>query len=241
MNILIIPAEGDSIETETWYKKDVQCHYGAKIYVLDIEPDLNISRGVDASIEKFFCNHHDSFEIHAQGGFGAYVAYRILCLFPNNIAKVFFIGGAPSDSMTSIARLFHKYLSRLWYFSRIPFFADDPNPTRDEAIKMIKNSSTKTMRANPKYYCAQLVHIGTWKLDDAWMPPNGCDAFFVPNGDTVRPKWWDNTYNNELAKASWKKHGVQSTEKPLNHFSFYSLMPSKSLFDVMDSVRTWFL
>lgn len=92
MNILIIPAEGDSVETETWYKKDVQHHYGAKTCVLDIQPDLNISRGVDASIKKFFCNHHGSFEIHAQGGFGAYVAYRILCLFPNNIARVFLSG-----------------------------------------------------------------------------------------------------------------------------------------------------
>lgn len=27
-NILIIPAEGDSVETESWYAKDVSYHYG---------------------------------------------------------------------------------------------------------------------------------------------------------------------------------------------------------------------
>lgn len=27
INILIIPAEGDSVDTESWYVNDVSCHY----------------------------------------------------------------------------------------------------------------------------------------------------------------------------------------------------------------------
>ena len=139
--------------------------------------------------------------------------------------------------MTPIAKIFHRYISRLWRFSRAPFFADDPNPTHNETIAKIRQSSTEFMRRYPDFYCAQLVHIGRWNPDPGWTMPKSCKGYFVPNGDTVRPKWWDNTYNNKAAKKEWHKHGVYSTDKPGGFFSFYSMMPSEELHLIMDSVR----
>lgn len=238
-SILIIPAEGDSVKTEGWYQRAVESRYDSRyVHVLDCQRDLAL---IDESISFFFerrCRSHESFEIHAQGGFGAFVALKVLeSSYSESVHRVFLIGGAPCEAMTPIARLFHLYISRLWYMSKIPFFADDPNPNNDPRIELIKKSSTMAMREDPKYYRDQLICIGTWSIGKDWRVPQGTKVYFIPNGDTVRPKWWDNTYNNDRAAEIWRRHGVMPLAKPGSNFSFYSLMPTEALFRVMDTAR----
>ena len=235
INILIIPAEGDSVETESWYAKDVSYHYGtSQVQIFQYNGNRSVIDGIRESIADFFDQHEGKFEIHAQGGFGAAVAYEMAMYRPSQIERIFFIGGAPCTAMRLIQRIFHKYLSRLWYFSKIPFFADDPNPNNDEVIAAIKQSSTDCMRADPLLYCNQLRLIGEWK-------PKKClediEAYFIPNGNSPRPDWWDNSYDNKKSAQIWAHYGVKSLPKPSGGFSFYSLMPSTELFKVLDSVR----
>lgn len=235
INILIIPAEGDSVETESWYAKDVSYHYGtSQVQIFQYNGNKSITRGIQESVADFFNQHEEKFEIHAQGGFGAAVAYEMAMYRPSQIERIFFIGGAPCTAMRFIQKIFHKYLSRLWYFSKIPFFADDPNPSNDEVIAAIKQSSTDCMRADPLLYCNQLRLIGDWE-------PKKClkniEAYFIPNGDSPRPDWWDNSYDNKKAAKIWESYGVKPLPKPGGGFSFYSLMPSEELFKVLDTVK----
>ncbi len=243
--IIVIPAEGDSVDTEQPYINALKEHYhkqGKELEIIAFEHTSTscTPKALVHDIKKFFAQHDfaERAEIHAQGGLGASIAYRMLILHPELIHHVFFVGGAPSDAMTGIAKLFHRYISRLWYLSHIPFFADDPNPRRDPVIDQIRASSTAAMRANPLRYRNQLIHLGTWRLSPAWQLPKSCEAYFVPNGETVRPTWWDNSYDNRLAVKIWAEHGVGSTRRPGQNFSFYSLMPAHELFQVMDEVRT---
>ena len=235
ISILIIPAEGDSVDTESWYATDVSRHYDTnQVQIFQYNGNKSITNGIQESIADFFNQHDNKFEIHAQGGFGAAVAYEMALYRPDQIERIFFIGGAPCTAMRLIQKVFHKYLSRLWYFSKIPFFADDPNPSNDEVIAAIKQSSTDCMRADPLLYCNQLRLIGEWE-------PKKCleniEAYFVPNGDSLRPDWWDNSYDNKKAAQIWENYGVKSLPKPSGGFSFYSLMPSEELFKVLDTVR----
>lgn len=235
INILIIPAEGDSVETESWYAKDVSCHYDtSQVQIFQYNGSRSIINGIQESVTDFFDQNEGKFEIHAQGGFGAAVAYEMAMYRPSQIERIFFIGGAPCTAMRFIQRVFHRYLSRLWYFSKIPFFADDPNPHNDEVIAAIKQSSTDCMRKDPLLYCNQLGLIGRWvpkkRLENI-------EAYFIPNGDSLRPDWWDNSYDNKKAAQIWALYGVKSLPKPSGGFNFYSLMPSKELFKVLDSVR----
>lgn len=244
--IVIIPAEGDSVETEQLYITKLREHYrkqGIELRILVFEYGRDRCEPEDVARSAYDFFHKHSFElggyaeIHAQGGFGASVAYRMLALCSHLIHCVFFIGGAPGDAMPGIAKLFHLYFSRLWYASRVPFFADDPNPTRDPEIEQVRMSSTLAMRANPLCYRNQLVHLATWRLQEDWRAPRSCRAFFVPNGETVRQRWRDNSFNNELAAKIWAEHGVVSTRQPGDNFSFYNMMPTEALFSVMDEVR----
>ena len=248
--IIVIPAEGDSPDTETAYVKRLKRYYTKvhhrQLNVLVFEHDCVSKDRMDIFIStilrvRWFVQEHDleNAEIHAQGGLGAFVAYEFLRYCPEKIATVFMVGGAPSDAMTWVAKLFHRGLIRLWYHFRwlIPFFADDPNPKNDETIERIKASSTEFMRAYPEVYRNQLLYIGEWCISDDWQALSTYKVYFVPNGKTVRPTWWDNTYNNERAKEVWARHGVQCTEAPGDNFSFYSLMPAQALFKIMDSVR----
>lgn len=235
INILIIPAEGDSVETESWYAKDVSYHYGtSQVQIFQYNGNKSITRGIQESVADFFNQHEEKFEIHAQGGFGAAVAYEMAMYRPSQIERIFFIGGAPCTAMRFIQKIFHKYLSRLWYFNKIPFFADDPNPSNDEVIAAIKQSSTDCMRADPLLYCNQLRLIGDWE-------PKKClkniEAYFIPNGDSPRPDWWDNSYDNKKAAKIWESYGVKPLPKPGGGFSFYSLMPSEELFKVLDTAK----
>lgn len=235
ISILIIPAEGDSVDTESWYATDISRHYGTnQVQIFQYNGNKSIINGIQESIADFFNQHDEKFEIHAQGGFGAAVAYEMALYRPDQIERIFFIGGAPCTAMRLIQKVFHKYLSRLWYFSKIPFFADDPNPSNDEVIAAIKQSSTACMRADPLLYCNQLRLIGEWKpkkcLDDI-------EAYFIPNGNSLRPDWWDNSYDNKKAAQIWESYGVKTLPKPSGGFSFYSLMPSEELFKVLDTVR----
>ena len=241
-NFLIIPAEGDSPETEYWYAAKLQRYYDCNsISVLSHSNNYDIGSGIFESIRQFFnedrARRNSVFEVHAQGGLGAACAYFMARRYPENIERIFFIGGAPANAMTTPAKLFHRYVSLAWYYSKIPYFADDPNPENDKTIAKIKASSTKTMRRDPKLYCNQLRFIGEWNPMSRWRVPKNIEAFFVPNGDTVRPKWWDNTYDNKKAKSIWSKYGVKSTQKPAYNFSFYSMMPAEALFEVMDIAR----
>ena len=260
-NILVVPAEGDSVETEQLYVNDLIQHYDLapqQVKVLDFfgnyqgvaqiiamfcdcEPSIartlgkNLSTAAQAIIDIFFEKDDGSsnYEVHAQGGFGAYLAYLMLSYHPERLDRVFFIGGAPSDAMMFYQKWFHRSFSKFWYATKIPFFADDPNPYHDPKIASIKASSTATMRANPWLYREQLILIGTWTIQDPrWRPKVPC--YFVPNGKTVRAAWLDNSYDNEKASEIWGKHGVKTTGRPEQNFSFYSMMPSEALFKVMD-------
>ena len=235
---LVIPAEGDSVETERWYVQNLKAHYPYSwVYVFRYNGDRDINIGIRDSVRNF---HEEmpaiSFEIHAQGGFGAAVASYLAMHYPENVEYIFFIGGAPSTAMPKIAKFFHCWLSRLWYLSKIPFFADDPNPRHDPIISRIKRYSTKTMRKNPELYRNQLIFIGYWIPPKSWQLPYRV-GFFIPNGKTVRPAWLDNSYDNKKAAELWKIHNVTTTPAPGNYFSFYSMMPTDALFKVMDSVR----
>lgn len=235
INILIIPAEGDSVETESWYAKDVSCHYDtSQVQIFQYNGNRSVIDGIRESIADFFDQHEGKFEIHAQGGFGAAVAYEMALCQPSQITRIFFIGGAPCTAMRFIQRVFHRYLSHLWYISKIPFFADDPNPNNNEVIAAIKRSSTDCMRKDPLLYCNQLGLIGKWVPEKRL---ENIEAYFIPNGDSLRPDWWDNSYDNKKAAQIWAHYGVKSLPKPSGGFSFYSLMPSKELFKVLDSVR----
>lgn len=239
--VLVIPAEGDSVETMQWYIKKLCGFHGDKIRVLvfdnKVVPDRNwrnLGEIMQQKVETFaygYFKKDTKVEIHAQGGFGAYVAYLFMSSYSSLISSVFFVGGAPSPAMTPIAKFFHKFFVKIWYYAPIPFFADDPNPMNDPDIRRIKQSSTKFMRENALLYRNQLLWIGHWTLPEKWRAL--CPAYFVPNGDTVRPKWWDNTYSEEKAMLIWKNHWVGATEKPGNYFSFYSMMPAEELFAVM--------
>lgn len=248
--VIVIPAEGDSKETEIWYIKALKSYY-KKVHGMTLEV-LVFEHGSDERYEndifmstclgvRDFAQRHNfqKAEIHAQGGLGACVAYEFLRYCPERIARVFMVGGAPCEAMTWVATAFHLGFIRFWYRIRkiVPFFADDPNPTNDETIAKIKDLSTKVMRARPKMYRNQLLHIGQWSPLKVWRVPEECQVYFVPNGDTVRPRLWDNTYDNRKAEEAWARYGVLATRKPGGNFSFYSMMPARELFVVMDEVR----
>lgn len=243
--IIVIPAEGDAPETEIWYIQKLKAHY-QKAEVLVFEHDykgkehLNVFLSTVLQVRRFVAEHYfTEAEIHAQGGLGALVAYEFLRYCPERIATVFMVGGAPSGAMTGIAKLFHRVIVRGWYHLQwfFPFFADDPNPENDEDIAQIKASSTEVMRRDPLLYRNQLILIGGWGLSEDWQVPAGCQVYFVPNGKTVRPIWWDNTYDSVRARELWREHGVLTTPQPGKNFSFYSMMPACELFEVMDNVR----
>lgn len=265
--ILVIPAEGDSPKTEQWYINELKQHYGPKVDIIVFQhsQNPNIAAGTLQQIRKTALLHKlRDVEIHAQGGLGAYVACQMEYLLNSqqpvrsHISRIFFIGGAPSNAMTRIAKLFHRYFAYIWHLSPVPFFADDPNPHNDPIIDQIRRSSTQTMRSNPKLYRNQLALIGNWGKNGNIIDPeiirsmqttttlkaknhptanSICESFFVPNGETIRPKWWDNTYDQEKAIISWRKHGVNVTSQPTDNFSFYSMMPAKAPFAAMDEVR----
>jgi len=243
----VIPAEGDSPETEQWYIRRLAKWYekndGERPRILVFDATVakcdkswrGLSQEYYFLLQKFAMEHCMDLrqaEIHAQGGMGA--ALAVMSLSWVTPQRVFFIGGAPAEAMTGIAKFFHRYFVRLWYYLPIPFFADDPPNDADSAE--IRAWSTQCMKSNPLLYRNQLLMIGHFGLRPGCQL--GCPAFFVPNGDTARgKKYWDNTYDNDLAKAVWQQHGVSATEKPEGGFSFYNLMPAEELFSVMDKVR----
>lgn len=250
--IIVIPAEGDSADTELWYIRGLQKYYsqnGQPEPVVHVYRDTSTAQtlaDVRRSVQSFF-QHLDSelgyeatdLEVHAQGGYGAIVLHIMAIDYPDRIKHGFFIGGAPSNAMTLVAKIFHALIARLWYWSHIPFFADDPNPHRAIEVESIRASSTRTMNQDRLKYCRQLNLIARWTIQDSvrlgWKPK----LFFVPNGLTTRPTWWDNTYNDEKSRAIWVKHGVTVTSRPKSNFSFYSLYPWDELFKVMDEVRVF--
>lgn len=261
--IVVIPAEGDSAETEIWYVKALKQHYKIarrkrpKILVFEHDSSaeavkLGVALSTQLSVYEFIRRHHlGKVEIHAQGGLGAYVACEFLRqyelqrdsedrkkgMIPTN---VFMIGGASSETMTWIAAYFHRWHIRLWYRIRkiIPFFADDPpNSKCDEEIAKIRASSTQVMRANPELYRDQILCIGNWRIAKDWKVPRDVNVWYVPNGKTLRSKMRDNSYDDEKAKASWLRHGALITGQPEDNFSFYTMMPAQALFQVMDDVR----
>lgn len=260
---IVIPAEGDSSEVEIWYIDVLKTHYRRKyhteIEVLVFEHDNSaeaVKYGIAVSTQirvREFINKHKfgRAEIHAQAGLGSYVAYEFLryCELQNepgfcgrkiSLTNVFMIGGAPSDAMTWAARWFRRYFSYFWYHIRwlVPFFADDPpNPECQEEIDKIKAVSTRVMRANPELYRDQLAFLGYWCIPDDWRVPDGVKVWFVPNGEVLRSKLRDNTYDDLVARACWEKHEVKITAQPGKNFSLYSMMPAKALFKVMDEVR----
>lgn len=262
--IIVIPAEGDSPETEIWYIKALKSYYRTrckkeKLQVLVFEHDgsaeamkLGVSLSTQLQVRKFIQEHEmGTVEIHAQGGLGAYVAYEFLRYVEKqedvgfygkkiNLVNVFLIGGAPSNAMTWAAKIFHRYFAPLWYHIRwlVPFFADDPpNPRYNQEIDKIRESSTQTMRNNPRLYRDQLQFIGWWQAPDDWRVASRCNVWYVPNGETLRSKLRDNTYDDVKARACWRNHGVVATHRPEENFSFYSMMPAIALFAVMDEVR----
>lgn len=263
--ILVIPAEGDSPATEQWYIQKLKQHYGqgTKVLVFDYGQDPDAEGSIQRKIIECAKDYNfQNLEIHAQGGLGAYTACQMYYHWDfgkahKRIKRIFFIGGAPSSAMTWPAKLFHRYFAYLWYILPIPFFADDPNPHHDPIIDRIRRSSTQVMQSNPKLYRNQLALIGKWGKDSIaikfdrrefqeWIQVfehkhshvhDSCKFYFVPNGETVRPKWWDNTYSPQKAIKVWAKNGVQTISQPSNNFSFYSMMPAESLFKVMDEVR----
>ena len=242
--IIVIPAEGDSEDTEYWYIKALKRRYkraNVLVYQHDLsEQTKNVFMGTCMGVRNFVQeNNFQKAEIHAQGGLGAHVAYEFLRYCPEKISTVFMIGGAPCEAMTGAAKFFHRWFARAWYHAQwlVPFFADDPNPNDDEIIVKIKVSSTATMQENPIAYRNQLLYIGYWSPEKTWKVPTGCRVFYIPNGETVRSKLRDNTYDDQKAKDVWSQHGVLITRQPRNYFSFYSLMPAQELFTVMGEVR----
>lgn len=245
--ILVIPAEGDSPDTERVYVNKLAKYYRSRdceariiVFNHNVE-ELDIATSTDATIkammnQRGFCK----LEIHAQGGLGAFVAYRILRLAPERVKRVFFIGGAPSAAMTEAAKFFHQRFIKFWYWLHkhriVRFFADDPNPHNDPDVAEIKQSSTEFMRAYPELFRNQILLIGEWMPDTFWKAP--CEAYFVPNGQTKRNPTRDNTYDYASAASIWYKFGVIATRAPGGFFSFYTMMPAEELFTVMDEYRT---
>lgn len=260
---VVIPAEGDSPETEQAYIKRLRTWYtkkdgvAPKILVFDhasIRQDVEWwqlaspkYRYISMAVASFISEHLDDLanpqdvEIHASGGFGALVAATFLRWQTDVFWRCFMIGGAPSEAMTVVAKIFHRYFVRLWYHLPFPpFFADDP--LNDADSLEIKRLSTKCMQANPKFYRDQLLAIGHWHwqkltvdMDSDYVKP---EIYFVPNGKTRwYKKYWDNTYNNVKAQKVWRQYGVKSTRVPHKGFSFYNMMPAEELFAVMDEVR----
>lgn len=248
--IIVIPAEGDSVATESWYVQALRNYYERQrqpqdqleVLVFRHSENPDVVAGTREGVEEFVRNNwFEDAEIHAQGGFGAYVALRLCRACPEQIRRVFFIGGAPSDAMPPIQKWFHRSFARLWYRLPVKFFADDPkhpDPEIDETIQQIRASSTACMRANPLRYRNQLVHIGYWNPRQSDIPQRpDFRAYYVPNGKTFRSETWDNSYDDAAAREAWQRLGVDVTDRPGNFFSFYSMMPAEELFMVMDLVR----
>ena len=84
--VVVIPAEGDSSETASWYAEAVVEHYGRQpkrnltVYTYNPAEVLNWRNDdeLDRSLERF-CRPfwHQAVEIHAQAGLGALIACRI--------------------------------------------------------------------------------------------------------------------------------------------------------------------
>ncbi len=255
--ILVIPSEGNSPDTEQWYIKKLKERYGKELNVIVFEPSQNpnICQGVHESVDHFLRsygqswpatsqNHKESkiqkLEIHAQAGIGSFTAFTLYNhpLAHAYIERIFFIGGAPRQAMTKPAFLLHRYLSWIWYFSPIPFFAGNLNPTRSFEMECIRKRSTTCMRQHPRLYRNQLVHLSNWTLPKDWYRwATDPDCFFVPNGASERSFRLDRTYDNERAIEIWSDHGVMITKPPEDNFSMYNLSPANALFDVMDHER----
>ncbi len=83
LEILVIPAEGDNTETETWYMNDVRRRYeNTKVSTLGIKSGTNIGKDVDDSIRHLFdIQSSKMYEIHAQGGFSRPKIYKKIVLY----------------------------------------------------------------------------------------------------------------------------------------------------------------
>lgn len=250
--VIVIPAEGDSAETELWYIRGLKEHYSknGEPPIVRVYQDTNNAENlglIHRDVKRFFEHLDDEFghkvtglEIHAQGGYGAIILYDMALYHWDRISCGFFIGGAPGNAMTGIAKFFHRFFAQLWYLSGVPFFADGPNPHHIAVVDSIRASSTETMSQNRRKYRNQLRLMAKWIIhEEIEFFTTPTQLFFVPNGATVRPSWWDNTYNDKKARTIWSKHGVHVTSPPGGNFSFYSLYPWDELFKVMDQVRTF--
>lgn len=255
--ILVIPAEGDSPDTEQWYVKKLKKRYGEGLNVIVFEPSQNpnICQGIHESVDRFLRSYGQSeqtisqnqkkskvqkLEIHAQAGLGSFIAFTMFNhpLSSNYIERIFFIGGAPKQAMTKSAFVFHRYFSWIWYFLPIPFFADDPNPTKSFEVDCIRKSSTAWMRLHPKLYRNQLRQLSYWELSKDWYRwATDLDCCFIPNGISQRLALRDQTYNNNKAIRIWSERGVRIAKQPGDNFSMYNLSPADALFDVMDHER----
>ena len=246
-HLIIIPAEGDSPETAAFYAQEAHHHYPQfeTIQIFDHTtipywPICGRNLELDEKIQILSQLYYDQpIEVHAQGGLGAAIACRLFRLghFDLACSSCFFIGGAPCETMSLPAKFFHRIFATIWYWSPFPYFADDPNPTKNPTIQSIKQLSTAAMRHDPRRYRDQLYYISHWRPvvpEVIALPPY---SWFVPNGEPPAPKWWHNTYQNDRAKAVWAELGIRSTPQPQHGFSFYSLIPATDLFIVMDAVR----
>lgn len=54
ISILIIQAEGDSVETESWYAKDISRHYGTnQVQIFQYNGNRSIINGIQESVTDF--------------------------------------------------------------------------------------------------------------------------------------------------------------------------------------------
>lgn len=233
--IIVIPGEGTSPGMTQAYVDKLQqyCNeHGADMKFLVFSHDatsLDIVTGTERAIWRMVDEYDfTEAEVHAHGGLGAYVAYRMLCIAPKRIKRVFFIGGASSEALTNKAKSFYQKAIKIWYWSYqhglAKFYA---SIKKSHDTSGIMNSDSEFMQKYPELYLNQVLFVGSWVLDPLWRAEDG-KAYFIPNG---------NAYDYGGAVSTWYQHNVSIAQVSGSRPSPDTKMTVEELFATMEQCK----
>lgn len=240
LEVVVIPAGIQLVEVARVYADTILQHYhtlGVKVQVSVFEyyelenPDIEatIERKVNALAGQLGSKQA---ELHALGGLGAFVAYRILQIAPQTVKRTFFIGGAPADTLTKQARLFcERDINVLCWLHRKKFLrlsANYPNPSKSLLVQEINQSATMIIREHPELYRNQMKLVGAWNIDPLWHAGEN-RAFYIPSTINQIGMKHAEMYDYVDAVSRWYKHGVTILERPSQDFSSDTLLPMNEL------------
>lgn len=245
--IVVIPGGIQFMLAAQIYLERLVEHYLAQGIILDrsiFEYELDctdLDSSIDAKVKQL--SEQPDFsgvEIHAQGGLGALVAYRLLQAAPTKIRHVFFIGSAPADALTNRAKKFYYQWSKLACYLEQKGYARTavsfPNYDDTTAAQDINEYAERMARERPELYRQEKQLICQWNPDALWRLPDG-KAFYVPNNFTPAKWYQTEMYDYASAVSLWYKHGVDTMRLTDSYFCSRLLMPTSELFAEMDQYR----